>query len=96
LIAWAYPIVFAGDFNASPDEKALQVLLGRPDYQCSADRLDDKSTLMEGTPKVIDLIILRGCGQWDLSAAETVLAACDHDGVYPSDHKGVVATIASK
>lgn len=96
LIEWTRPIVFAGDFNASPDEKAIQVLLGRPDYQCSADRLGDTSTLMEGTPKVIDLIILRGCGQWDLSAAETVLAACDRDGVYPSDHKGVMATIASR
>ena len=96
LSEWAGPIVFAGDFNASPDEGALQVLLGRPDYQCSADSLGDTSTLMEGTPKVIDLIILRGCGQWALSAAQTVLAAPDGDGVSPSDHKGVMATIAPR
>jgi len=96
LILWTGPIVFAGDFNASPGERALEVLLGRPDYQSSADRLSDTSTLMEGTAKVIDLIVLRGIGHWDLTAAETVLAAYDRDGVYPSDHKGVMATIASR
>jgi len=96
LIDWAGPIVFAGDFNASHDESALAVLLVRPDYQSSADNLGDTSTLMAGTPKVIDLIILRGCGQWALSAAQTVLAAPDRYGVSPSDHKGVMATIAPK
>jgi len=96
LIDWAGPIVFAGDFNASHDESALAVLLVRPDYQSSADNLGDTSTLMAGTPKVIDLIILRGCGQWALSAAQTVLAEPDRYGVSPSDHKGVMATIAPK
>ena len=96
LIGWTGPIVFAGDFNASPEEEALQLLLEQSDHQCSADLLDDTSTLMDGAPKVIDLIVLRGCGQWVMQAAQTVLAERDRDGVSPSDHRGVMATFAPK
>ncbi len=96
LIGWSGPIVFAGDFNASPDEAALQVLLGQPDYSCSANLLGNTSTLIEGAAKMIDLIILRENGHWSIETAETVLAERDRYGISPSDHKGVLVTLSSR
>lgn len=96
LTQWTGPIVFAGDFNADPEEAALQLLLGQSDHQCSADLHEDTSTLMDGVPKVIDLIVLRGNGHWTIQVAETVLAERDRNGISPSDHKGVLVTIAPR
>lgn len=93
-IGWADPIVFAGDFNAGPDDEALVALLGQPDYQCSADLVCDPTTMMQGPASMIDLIVLWGASRLIIQAAETVLAECDIGGVSPSDHKGVMATIA--
>ena len=91
---WAQPIVFAGDFNAGPDAAALQTLLGQAGYQCSADRIDDPTTMMQGPASVIDLIVLWGAGRLTIQAAKTVLDARDPNGVSPSDHKGIMVTIA--
>jgi len=91
---WTGPVVFAGDFNASPVDEALEILRTQPDYHCSADVLLDPSTLMDGPARMIDLIVLRGLGQWRVEAAETVLAKRDYDGSSPSDHKGVMAVIS--
>lgn len=93
LIDWSGPIVFAGDFNARPDDRELQTLLTLPSYQCSADLNPDPSSMMEGAPKVIDLIVLEGAGTWTLQSAKTVLADYDDNGVSPSDHKGIMAVI---
>jgi len=93
-IDWAGPIVFAGDFNATPDETSLQTLLRQTGYRCSADIMSDTSTLMVGPHRVIDLIVLREAGSWMMQLAQTVLADRDHDGVSPSDHKGVLVKIA--
>jgi endonuclease/exonuclease/phosphatase family metal-dependent hydrolase len=93
LIDWSDPIVFAGDFNASPDDGELQALLTLPNIQCSADLNSDPSTMMAGVPKVIDMVVLAGGGKWNLRSAETVLADYDDKGVSPSDHKGIMTVI---
>jgi hypothetical protein len=43
---------------------------------------------------VIDLIVLWGAGRLTIQAAKTVLDARDPNGISPSDHKGIMVTIA--
>lgn len=92
---WTGPIVFAGDFNATPDATELVQVLHKPRAQCSAALLAEDSSLIAGPRKMIDLVVLWRAASLTLNAARTALGDLDGDGVSASDHKAIIVELTA-
>jgi endonuclease/exonuclease/phosphatase family metal-dependent hydrolase len=102
--AWAQhgerrPLVIAGDFNAGVQDPEVREFVRRHDADFGADASAlASSTLRHRAGASVDHVALVGGGpRWHVCARDTVLTEIDPvTGVWPSDHFGVLATLASQ
>ncbi len=91
------PLIVAGDFNAGADSPELREFVRRHDPDFGPDDAAlARSTLRHRTGASVDHVALvAGATCWRLSAREVVLTEVDPvAGAWPSDHFGVLATLA--
>jgi endonuclease/exonuclease/phosphatase family metal-dependent hydrolase len=94
----AGPVVMTGDLNASPDSETYAAALAAGFIDATADagntspiRLIKSSTVTQMTTHRIDYVLVRG--PIEVMAAELAFDRPADNGLYPSDHLGLVATL---
>jgi endonuclease/exonuclease/phosphatase family metal-dependent hydrolase len=90
---WDYPIILAGDFNATRKAACLDWLY-QQDRITGTDGLLPQATSLRQRPNaLIDHILLAGRGGWELIGAELCFTGIDAaSGCFASDHFGILAS----
>jgi endonuclease/exonuclease/phosphatase family metal-dependent hydrolase len=95
--AWHGPLVLAGDFNA-PWQAPEMAALHAPGWTSSAPALPGQTSLIGRPAALIDHIALYAPSAappfWRLGAASVVLDTASARGIMPSDHAGIMVSIA--
>ncbi|KAF0185228.1 MAG: endonuclease/exonuclease/phosphatase family protein [Hyphomonadaceae bacterium] len=102
--AWAQrdgrrPLVIAGDFNAGVDAPEVKQFVRRydADFGTDASALASSTLRCRANAAVDHVALVGGGSRWHVCARDTVLTEVDPvNGVWPSDHFGVLATLASQ